>query len=302
MSGPVALHGGGEFLAGDEPFLAALLDAAAPAAGGDRPIRVAVVPTAAARGRPGPRGGDTAWPRSNASPPGRRIDVAAAAIGVRRCTRARIRPGAGGLARRGRRHPLPGRRPGPHPDGDAGDRRLGGDHRRPCRRRGPGRGERGRDGPRVVDLDARRRDGRARWSCAGSSSCRTLDPATVDAHASSGSAAWAPEGLGALGLAETDRRRSRSRSPPGARRSAGASSARARSAGWPSRDGPTVIGTLGRGDRDAGHPGVMDGPSAGGSTRPSRSSTTARTAPARSRSWPSSAPCATGWRRSRSGS
>jgi len=52
MSGPVALHGGGEFLAGDEPFLAALLHAAASRAGGDRPIRVAVVPTAAARGRP----------------------------------------------------------------------------------------------------------------------------------------------------------------------------------------------------------------------------------------------------------
>jgi len=51
MSGPVALHGGGEFLAGDEPFLAALLDAAAPGAG-ERPIRVAVVPTAAGRGRP----------------------------------------------------------------------------------------------------------------------------------------------------------------------------------------------------------------------------------------------------------
>ena len=34
MSGPVALHGGAEFQSGDEPFLAALLDAAAPAAGG----------------------------------------------------------------------------------------------------------------------------------------------------------------------------------------------------------------------------------------------------------------------------
>jgi cyanophycinase len=49
--GPVALHGGGEFLPGDEPFLAALLDLAAARAGG-RAIRVAVVPTAAARGRP----------------------------------------------------------------------------------------------------------------------------------------------------------------------------------------------------------------------------------------------------------
>lgn len=50
-TGPVALHGGAEFQAGDEPFLAALLEIAARRAG-DRPIRVAVVPTAAARGRP----------------------------------------------------------------------------------------------------------------------------------------------------------------------------------------------------------------------------------------------------------
>ena len=52
MSGPVALHGGGEFLAGDEAFLAALLELAARGTGGRRPVRVAVVPTAAARGRP----------------------------------------------------------------------------------------------------------------------------------------------------------------------------------------------------------------------------------------------------------
>lgn len=51
MIGPVALHGGGEFLRGDEPFLEALLAAVAPRAQ-DRSIRVAVVPTAAARGQP----------------------------------------------------------------------------------------------------------------------------------------------------------------------------------------------------------------------------------------------------------
>lgn len=51
MIGPVALHGGGEFLRGDEPFLEALLAAASRRADG-RPIRVAVVPTAAARGQP----------------------------------------------------------------------------------------------------------------------------------------------------------------------------------------------------------------------------------------------------------
>ncbi len=52
MSGPVALHGGGEFLAGDEEFLAALLWRVTGRAERGRPIRVAVVPTAAARGRP----------------------------------------------------------------------------------------------------------------------------------------------------------------------------------------------------------------------------------------------------------
>ena len=56
MAGPVALHGGGEFLPGDEPFLRALLDAAAVHAdergGPHEPIRVVVVPTAAARNNP----------------------------------------------------------------------------------------------------------------------------------------------------------------------------------------------------------------------------------------------------------
>ena len=50
MSGPVALHGGGEFQAGDEPFLRRVLELAT-AVGGE-PVRVVLVPTAAARGRP----------------------------------------------------------------------------------------------------------------------------------------------------------------------------------------------------------------------------------------------------------
>jgi cyanophycinase-like exopeptidase len=49
VTGPVALHGGGEFLPGDEPFLLVIL-ALAPRVDGF--VRVAVVPTAAARGRP----------------------------------------------------------------------------------------------------------------------------------------------------------------------------------------------------------------------------------------------------------
>ncbi len=81
MSGPVALHGGGEFLAGDEPFLAALLEVAARRAGRGRPIRVAVVPTAAARGRPdlAAANGVAAFERvATASD----LEVATAAIGV----------------------------------------------------------------------------------------------------------------------------------------------------------------------------------------------------------------------------
>ena len=49
MTGPIALHGGGEFLPGDEPFLRAILELAPRH---DGVVRVAVVPTAAARGRP----------------------------------------------------------------------------------------------------------------------------------------------------------------------------------------------------------------------------------------------------------
>jgi cyanophycinase-like exopeptidase len=51
VSGPIGLHGGGEFMAGDEPFLLALLEAA-PRAADAGAIRVVVVPTAAARHRP----------------------------------------------------------------------------------------------------------------------------------------------------------------------------------------------------------------------------------------------------------
>jgi cyanophycinase len=51
VSGAIALHGGGEFMAGDEPFLLALLEAVAPRADGST-IRVVVVPTAAARHGP----------------------------------------------------------------------------------------------------------------------------------------------------------------------------------------------------------------------------------------------------------
>jgi cyanophycinase len=59
MSGPIGLHGGGEYQIGDEPFLDALIAAALRASTdrntNDEPaatIRVVILPTAAARGRP----------------------------------------------------------------------------------------------------------------------------------------------------------------------------------------------------------------------------------------------------------
>ena len=56
LTGPIGLHGGGEYVAGDEPFLDALLAAAARAAEGQTPphdrIQIVVVPTAASRGLP----------------------------------------------------------------------------------------------------------------------------------------------------------------------------------------------------------------------------------------------------------
>jgi cyanophycinase len=54
VTGRLALHGGGEFLPGDEAFLDALLRTAEEAArerGRSAPLRIVVVPTAAARGR-----------------------------------------------------------------------------------------------------------------------------------------------------------------------------------------------------------------------------------------------------------
>ena len=161
MSGPVVLHGGGEFEAGDEPCLAAMVERAARHAGGDRPIRICVVPTAAGavqpggvrgarrrapssawRPRPGSRGrrdaghdratrhrrrtrtARPAWPTPTWS-----ISRAATRIASRRCS---------GLARLGRHRP--------------GARR----------RRRPGRRQRGRDGDGPMDVDAGRRDGRSR--------------------------------------------------------------------------------------------------------------------------------------------
>lgn len=85
MTGSVALHGGGEFRAGDEPFLAALLELAATrieAEGHMRPVRIAIVPTAAARGRPNRSAADgvAAFERVGAAYDGFDVDVSSVAV------------------------------------------------------------------------------------------------------------------------------------------------------------------------------------------------------------------------------
>jgi cyanophycinase-like exopeptidase len=52
VTGLLGLHGGGEYIDGDEAAMDALVRAAAPAGAADRPVRVVLLPTAAARQRP----------------------------------------------------------------------------------------------------------------------------------------------------------------------------------------------------------------------------------------------------------
>ena len=90
LTGLVALHGGGEYVAGDEPAMDALVvaGATARAAAGDvGPLRVVLVPTAAARQRP-----------DLAAAHGRRAFEAAAA-------RAGLAVDVAGRGRAGRSHP-----------------------------------------------------------------------------------------------------------------------------------------------------------------------------------------------------
>ena len=158
MSGPVALHGGGEFLAGDEEFLAALLARAVQRAERGRPIRVAVVPTAAARGRPdlAGRNGVEAFERVGAESG---VDVAATTIPV--VDRATAADAALAADWPPRTSSTSRRRPRPDPDAHARRGSLGRDHRGAHGRGRVGRRECRRDGARAVDLDAGRRDGRA---------------------------------------------------------------------------------------------------------------------------------------------
>ena len=197
MTGPIGLHGGGEYLAGDEPFLDALLARRptrrrprALANGGStsrhasgrrrhpdrrscRPRRAGACPIGrrrrasraferrAERRRPaGPRRGR----------PGRRRRVRASDPADRRAP-SRRRPDP--PARAAIRTSFPRSWPGP-----PRSRRSARAWRARCRDRGR---ERRRDGPRRVDLDAERRDPRPRASSAGLARRPALrrDPADV---------------------------------------------------------------------------------------------------------------------------
>lgn len=81
--GPIGLHGGGEYLPGDERFLDALLETAASRptapADPDSPLQVVILPTAAARGRPdiaGATGAAALERRAKARGVPARVDVA----------------------------------------------------------------------------------------------------------------------------------------------------------------------------------------------------------------------------------
>ena len=300
--GPVALHGGGEFLPGDEASLAALLRRPRRASAAGRPIRVVIVPTAAARQRP-----DLAAAQRRAA-----FERVAAARRARRRGRRRSRSWTRrraadpGLAARSRAADLihfPGGDPDLIPTRHARHAGLGRDPRRrtPAAPSWPGRAPaRWRSAPwtwtpgggidglgvvpglAVVPHARRRRPGR-----------RTLERF----------GAWAPDGLGVARARRADRRRSRSRRPvAGATirwRVVGAGRGRAGCARSPTGRRRSVAALRARRSTDAGGsiPMVQRPTSAGGSTRPSRSSTTARSGRARSRCSRPSARCATGWRR-----
>ena len=218
MTGPIGLHGGGEYVAGDEPFLDALLEAAidaAPRSGGARGRRGPGRRRSRDRGRR-PRPSD----RHPADGRGRGQPDRAAATGRdafdRRATatdrparsrspgsstrRARpIRPTAARLAAADLIH-LPGGDPDLIPRSWRAARRW--------RRSGPPRSagrcrrrERRGDGSRRLDLDAGRRDPRPRASSAAWRS----SPTTTTSGGPRGRPALdelAPGGIGYLGLDE----------------------------------------------------------------------------------------------------
>ena len=164
MSGPIALHGGGEFQPGDEPFLRRLLEVALASRGRARPadpLRIAIVPTAAARGRPDLVGahGTAAFERVAASRGvAGRLDPDPVEVVEVLDAASAADPGARRPPRRGRPHPPAGRRPGPR-------------SRRSCRGRAAwdaiARGPRPRRRPRPERAPARWRLASRTWTPGG---------------------------------------------------------------------------------------------------------------------------------------
>ena len=223
VTGTVALHGGGEFLPGDEPFLEAILRRGRAHGPTDRARRRR--PTAAARGRPSwpPANGATAFERVARSPAG--VGAGGGRVGRRR----RRRPIALVRLAAGRPHPPARRRSGPDPRAPPAARRVGGHQRRPTTAGRSRRCERRGDGLAGLDVDA----GRGRGGLGlvpGSLVVPHAEPASGDSLARFGRRS--PTDLGALGLAE----RTGSSAGPAGR---GASSARARPLA-PAGDGPSA--------------------------------------------------------------
>ena len=158
MTGPVALHGGGEFLPGDEPFLLAILRAGAPggrawpgsrssrpprpAAGQTWPRPTALTRSGASRRRPASR---SSWSRCASSTP----------------PRPRTSPSPNAWPRPTLIH-LPGGDPDLIPTLYPGTAAWAAMRARPRARGRPRGRQRRRDGARGVDLDAGRRRARPR--------------------------------------------------------------------------------------------------------------------------------------------
>ena len=192
VTGRLALHGGGEFLPGDEAFLDALLGAVRASPGANGMLRAVVVPTAAARGRP-----DLAASNGVAALERR---AAAAGIALSASVARVVDDGSAADAKTAAEIAaadlvyLPGGDPDLIPAilgvvrGRAGD----------ARRVGAGRDDRGRerrgDGARGVDVDAGAAAWRASGTCPGSRSCPT------STRRGAGRGRRAPSGIGPRGV------------------------------------------------------------------------------------------------------
>ena len=310
LTGLVALHGGGEYVAGDEPAMDALVaaGAAARAAAGDvGPLRVVLVPTAAAAiGRTSPRRhGRRAFEAAGARA-GLAVEVEVAGV-----LDGRIRggPRERGAPRGGPPGPPPRGRPGPAARRAARDARLGRDPAGTRRRRVRRGRERRGDGARRAAVDPRRTHRRAGPGARD----RRAPPLRPGPRGRAGGASWIPTAdspgsdstSGRSSSAARARRGGRGaragpRDPAGRGVAGGAvGRRRARSLLAPLRRRATALRRPSPWARVAPWPHAPSIARRGSWSRTSRSSTTGRSGRARSPSWRRSGPGATAWSASR---